>query len=873
MPRRSLIEYLDTFYVHGSETATVHRRGYRTVRWSYRRVAETACQFARELEERKVGKGDRILIWGENCAEWVAAFWGCLLRGAVVVPMDHIASSDFALRVCRQVDARLAVRSREHTQLDPALPVIILETLSDTLSRQDHSPYPAPPLAREDTAEIIFTSGTTADPKGVILSHGNILANLEPLEQEIDKYLKYERLVHPLRFLNLLPLSHIFGQFLGLFVPSLLAATVIFQDTLNPSEIVRTVKRERVSVLVTVPRLLEALKDKIERDLELDRKLDAFRQQFDAAKEERFFRRWWRFRAIHNTFGWKFWAFICGGAALYPSIETFWSRLGFVVIQGYGLTETTSVISINHPFRPSKGSIGQVLPGREIKLDKSGEILVRGESIASGYWQGSEVHAVPSEEGWFHTGDLGELGENGALYFKGRGKNVIVTSDGMNIYPDDLEAALRRQPEVRDCVVLGIERGGREVPCAVLILRSGPENEGGDGENAHTSRNVVNPSERNPESIVQRANESLAEYQRINCWFVWPAPDFPRTSTQKPRLNLILEMVQAQSNNASGPGAPAVTAGGESVLANLIRGITGHASGALSPDAKLETDLHLSSIDRVELLGAIEDRYQIDVNENRFAAATTVAQLEQMLRQRLPQRSDYKYPRWAQRWPVTWIRLAVYYLLVWPATVLLAYPRIHGRENLKGLKGPVLVISNHITSIDIGFLLIALPARFRQRLATAMMGERLRGMRHPSPEFNWLHRWIQKLGYALVVALFNVFPLPQESGFRESFQFAGESVDRGFSVLVFPEGERSKDGRIAPFRAGIGVLANKLNIPIVPVRIDGLFELKKAGKKMASPGTVKVTIGSPVRFDPETDPSFIARELEAKVESLGRPTI
>ena len=216
---------------------------------------------------------------------------------------------------------------------------------------------------------------------------------------------------------------------------------------------------------------MESLKDKIVRDLESAGTLAQFQREFEAAKDLHFVRRWWRFRRIHNQFGWKFWAFISGGAALDAETEEFWRRLSFVVIQGYGLTETTSLISLNHPFHTGKHSIGKVLEGREIKLDESGEILVRGANVAAGYWQGKKLKPVLNEEGWFRTGDLGELDAEGNLYFKGRKKNVIVTREGMNIYPDDLEAALRQQSEVRDCVVVGLEHGGNAEPCAVLILR------------------------------------------------------------------------------------------------------------------------------------------------------------------------------------------------------------------------------------------------------------------------------------------------------------------------------------------------------------------------------------------------------------------
>ncbi|MGH9702598.1 MAG: AMP-binding protein, partial [Candidatus Acidiferrales bacterium] len=211
MRHRSLLTYVAAFSQRGGETAFVHRRGYRTVRWSYSRVARATAQFARELEARKICRDDRVLLWGENSAEWVVAFLGCALRGAVVVPMDEIAATEFARRVAQQVDAKLVVRSRGVAGIDSNVPAIELENLEEVLAGRSSDAYPAPALERKDTLELVFTSGTTAEPKGVAISHGNLLANLEPLEDEIQRYLKYERLVHPVRFLNLLPLSHVFG--------------------------------------------------------------------------------------------------------------------------------------------------------------------------------------------------------------------------------------------------------------------------------------------------------------------------------------------------------------------------------------------------------------------------------------------------------------------------------------------------------------------------------------------------------------------------------------------------------------------------------------------------------------------------------------
>lgn len=842
MERHSVGEYLGSFLRRGGECAYVQHRGYRTVRWSYRQVAETAFQFARELQQRSIGKGDRVLLWGPNSSEWVVVFFGCAIRGAIVVPIDDAGAADFIQRVQPQVEGKLLLCSREHSQSSAiATPVLILEDLQEAVSSHPSAPLDAAEIVASDTLEVVFTSGTTAEPKGVVISHANVLGNIAPLEAEIQRYLEYERLVHPVRFLNLLPLSHVFGQFLGIFLPQLLGGTVIFQDALKPAEVIRTIRRERVSVLVAVPRMLQSLKEEIERDLEDENGLQEFRKRFQNAEGKHFLRRWWIFRRIHRRLGWKFWAFICGGAALDRVTEEFWGRLGYAVIQGYGLTETTSIVSVNHPFRLGKGSIGKVLAGREVKLAADGEILVRGSGVAAGYWTGHELQPMAGEQGWYGTGDIGELDSAGNLYFKGRKKDVIVTPAGMNVYPEDLEAALRCQPEVKDCVVVALPRDGNAEPCAAVILRD-------------RSTDV--------ELVVKRANETLAEYQRMRHWLAWPDEDFPRTATQKPRTNAIRQVVISSLASQKASGSPV------SPLAELIARVTGPAALKSDCEANLETDLNLSSLDRVELMGALEDRYQVDLSEAGFAAVKTVGDLEGILHGKPLSRVRYHYPRWVQRWPTAWNRVILQYLLLRPAVLLLGWPRIEGQENLCGVRGPVLVICNHIDDVDVGFVLIALPARLRHKLATATGGEALEALRTPPAGRSLSGRVYDRVKWFLGVSLLNLFPLPRQAGFRESFAYAGESVDRGYSILVFPEGHHTMDGKMRPFRAGVGLLANNLAIPVVPMRIRGLFEVKQAGKKFARPGQIQVKIGPPVQFPPDSDPEWIAAELQKKVEEL-----
>ena len=857
--RETIHSLLDQCLARGGEIAVAHQRGLRVVRRTYAHLAQTAFQFARELESRDIDKGDRVLFWAENSAEWVAAFFGCLLRGAVVVPLDEQSAPDFAHRVQRQVEARLLLCGDEQAHhFKDQLPILRLDQLSEAIGHHLPAPYLAENISLEDLVEIIFTSGTTAEPKGVCLTHRNLLANITPLETEINRFLILEKPFHPLRFLCLLPLSHVFGQFMGMFVPRLLFGEAFFRSLLNPSEIIANIKRERISVIAAVPRQLETLREKIERDYAARGELEKFRRRFASAEGRHFLRRWWIFRDIHRRLGWKFWAFVSGGATLDEEIETFWQRLGFAVVQGYGMTETASLVTVSHPFKIRHGSIGKTLPGQELKLDASGEILVRGENVSEGYWPNishGRAQAAAGNEGWLRTGDVGEMDAEGNIFFKGRKKDVIVTAAGLNIYPDDLEAALNRQPEVRASCVIGVEGAHGPEPMAVLVLRD---------------------EKAGPSEVIKRANESLNPSQRIRRWSVWPEPDFPRTPTHKVRKPIIKEAVMAQTAGE----APAATQSGS--LAGLIASVSGDPSIKLDGSANLSADLKLDSLGRVQLLSAIEDRYQIELDEAAITPATTLADLERMIHEgsqpvpgavatgseAVATGSEYPYPRWSRRWPIMWLRVAAYYLLVAPFVLVMCWPRVRGRGNLRDLRGPALFIANHISMVDPGMILFALPWRFRHRLAIAMAGERLRGLRRSLEGRNRFTKLLDAVKYLLVVAVFNVFPMPQKSGFRRSFAFAGEAVDEGCSALVFPEGRTTEDGRMNPFMSGIGMLAAQLDVPVVPVKIEGLFDLARQRRFFSRPGTVTVTFGKPIKFSRDVEANEITKDLEARVRRL-----
>jgi long-chain acyl-CoA synthetase len=488
MARETLLDFFHDFAGLADEFL-IHDDGFRSRHFRYDEVARLARDFAARLRKQGIGKDEKLILYGENRPEWIIALWGCLFEGVVAVPIDYRSAPEFVERIDGIVHAR-AILAGDEVTLPENPKIWKLAKLTE-----GHGETPAAAsLTQDQLAEILFTSGATAEPKGVLITHRNILANIVPVETEVKKYVRYARPFHPIRFLNLLPLSHMFGQAMATFIPPMLPGVVVFMRGFNPNEIVRQVRSRRISVLVSVPQILEILREHLQ-------------QTFPELKQARatkghWLLRWWRYRRVHRLFGWKFWSFIVGAAPLSAELEQFFSELGFLVVQGYGLTETAPIVTLNHPFHAHKGSVGTPIAGVEVKIAPDGEILVRGDNVASGYFQRPEETSRAFEDGWFHTGDIGELDKDGALTILGRKKEMIVTPEGLNVFPEDVEAVLKQQAGVRDAAVVGTDRVH-----AVLIIDNGAD----------------------PNAIVAWANQKLADYQRVRTVGVWPYDEFPRT--------------------------------------------------------------------------------------------------------------------------------------------------------------------------------------------------------------------------------------------------------------------------------------------------------------------------------------------------------
>ena len=833
MTRDTLLDFFDERLRTNTEFF-VHDDGYRVKRYSYDDVRQGATRFAARLAASGLGAGDKLIVWGENRPEWIIAFWGCLLRGVVVVPIDYRTSAQFLRDVARLVGARILLAGDEVTApSDLQLEVWRLSALQDEAARSASAAPPPHSAATDDVAEIIFTSGATSEPKGVVITHRNVLANIVPVEREVLKYRRYGRPFYPLRFLNLLPLSHMFGQALSTFIPPMLPGVCVFMKGYSPAAIVEQIHNRRISVLVCVPKILDVLREHVLRlapevgDTPTDNPHVAVR--------------WWRYRRIHRLFGFKFWCFIVGAAPLDPDLEAFWSRLGFLVVQGYGLTETAPIVTLNHPFKTRRGSVGTPIAGVEVKIADDGEILVKGDNVTTGYYGADDATASAFEDGWFHTGDLGAVDDEGRLEVHGRKKEVIVTPEGLNVFPEDVERVVDDVPGVSESAVVGVTRDGEERVHAVVVLDT--------------------PTD--PTQIARAANRTLADHQRVREVLVWPGDQLPRTDGTQKLKRREVQAWAAQGAAAAGPPAPR---GKGRTVAAILEQVAGEGVGG---DTRLD-ELGLSSLERVELLMVLENELDTSVDEQVVSEAATVADLEALIsspRRQVDAEASFDMPRWNQSSPMKMTRRLCLGGGLLPLTRLFARMTVDGLEHLDAVQGPVVFASNHQSYMDTPVILAALPPTRRYDVATAMAKEFFTPFFHPAGHSRRA-RFTNGLNYYLVTAFFNAFPLPQrESGTRQALRYAGELIGAGSSLIIFPEGRRTSGGEVDRFQAGAAMLATRLDVPVVPVRLRGLDTVWGVGQRMVVPGPVQVSFGPHLRLA-DADIGTLARRLEEAVKAL-----
>jgi len=809
----------------GESPALLIKPGIRVRNWSYRELWEASGKVAAHLHGRGIAKGDRVVIWAPNRPEWVVALFGCLRLGVIAVPFDIRSAPEFVAAVLSQTEPKFAFVSQftpENAEID-ALPHLNIEDLEGVL--HDETTPPRVEVAAGDIAEIMFTSGTTGAPKGVILTHGNIVANVVAGTQEVAPQPHW-------RLLSILPLSHMLEQTVGLFAALVGGGRVVYPASRQPSILVRTMQENGITSIVLVPQALELFMNAIEREAERTGKKEQLAKILSIAPRLPIWLRRKLFGKVHKRFGGKLWFVMCGGARLDPPLAEKWEALGVIVLQGYGTTEAAPIVACNS-FRYKKlDALGKVLPGQEVRIAEDGEIQTRGPNVTPGYWEQPEITQASFDGDWYKTGDLGHIDEDGFLYFKGRKKDLIVLANGQNVYPEDIEPWLQNHPAIQDAVVVGMPSpsGGEDVH-AVLI-----PSEDSDGG-----------------AVVAEVNPQLAAHQQIRGFTVWPEEEFPRTHTLKVKKNLVLERLIADAEGKSEAAtAPAEAAKDEMTpLEQLIVRICEASPADVKAESILGADIGLDSLGRVELLSAIEQELGVYIDETQVHPETTVGDLETLLAQGSAS-EDERFPGWSR---AVWCRAArsvLHYLMVRPGIGLLYNVEVVGRENLQGLSGPVLFAANHNHKVDAGMILLSLPASIRARLAIAAAADNYFSS-------HWWRVFSPLLG--------NTFPFARFGPVRRSLENLGSLLDDDWSVLIFPEGDRT-DGEIKPFKPGTGFVAMESRTPVVPIRVTLVKEGVYEGASFPARGKVTVQIGKPLVFSPGTDYLEATETLEQAVRGL-----
>jgi long-chain acyl-CoA synthetase len=803
-------------------TAVTMRVGVRSTHYTYLELRDRASQFAALLAERGVAAGDRVVFWSPNHPDYVAALFGTFMAGAIAVPLDVNCSRDFTERVVGQTTPRLAFATQRLAAVldELGVPAIAFETLTLPASRSSEIAA----LDRDAVAEIVFTSGTTGDPKGVMLSHGNITANVKAILGAVP-------LPSNARMLSILPLSHMFEQVGGCFCPMAVGASVRYLPTRQPSAVVKTMREWRPTAIAGVPQLLSAVMAGIEREATAQGRLPMLQRLRAVASRLPKPARRLLFRSVLARLGGALDFVITGGAAVDPELQRKWEAMGVDVLEGYGATECGPVITSNPLGGGRVGSVGRVLPGQEIRIAPDGEVLTRGANVFVGYWQNAAATAAAFDGAWYRTGDLGEIDADGYLRLKGRKKDLIVLADGQNVYPEDVESALKRQPGIADAVVIGIAAQGNVRLHAALV----PSSPGAAPE-------VLRDAVRN-------ANAILDGRQQVLDYTVWPEPAFPLTHTLKVRRPLV--QAYLLENTAPPPVTPALPADADP----LLRVIASVARGEALPreDDTLGDDLGLDSLSRVELLSVIEEELGAFIDDTAVGPNTTVRELRALAEGHSGPAPAIAFPAWSRRPPATQIRAFALPRLIGPGLRFFYRVGVEGLEHALAVRGPCLVISNHSLHWDVGLLVTSMPTELRERLAIAAAADDIFGNR------------ARGFGAALFG---NAFPFSKDgSGVRASLEYLASTLDAGWSVLIFPEGMLTVHGPMQPFKSGSGLLAVDAGVPVLPMRLDVLREGSADRWRWWPPrrGLLRLSFGEPLRLPPGTPYDRATAELERAV--------
>ena len=836
LPRyRNLVDLLDRAADrYGAQVAMIARRpSGEQSQVTYRELRDKARRAALLLATRGIKPGDRVLLIAENSPDWVLGYFAILCAGAIAVPLDHLMSAEELAPICKIAEPSAALRSatvhqRLGSAIKDAVPKIVELDLAELgrpfILRGDTKSPPAPP-ERKALASIVFTSGSTGAPKGVMLTHGNFGAEIAMLSRVF--VLGGDDVV-----LSLLPLHHTFEFTCGMLLPLASGATIAYPLEVDAKTLSRTLADIRPTALIGVPAVWEAIHRRIIDEVEargpffhaafdrlrdLNRRLDSdYGLNFGSIV----------FRQMHSALGGRLKLAVSGGSALPRRVADFFNDIGIPLLEGYGMTEAAPVLAVARPDEPLKvGSVGKPLNGVEIKLEPEGEqvgsIVVRGSNVMAGYYRNDVATGEVLKDGWLHTGDLGRFDDEGRLYVVGRAKEVIVDSGGNNIYIEEVEEAYGRSHYVKEMAVVGLNVGRSEQVAALVV----PAYARGE------SRRAVEDRLRGD---FEKVGKELSPHKRIRI-VRFTDVELPRTRTRKikrPEVVAILRrMLEARIANAT-----VVDTEVEQWLADALANITSEPV-SITLGTQLIEDLGLDSLAMAEIGEIIGERAGRDISPEEISDLRTVADLQHLASQpgvngrpRLPSYARFAEPYTIQL-PAPLRTLGRSALRSTQRALFEGWlkPQILGRGNIPA-NSNFIVVANHSSHLDFGLVGYAL----------GKIGDDLRVLAAKDYFFNTPARRFLASNFT------SLMPFDRERAQLESLEDALAELAKGRSVLMFPEGTRSPGNEVQEFKSGAGFLALRSRCDVLPVLIRGTHEVLGKGSLFPRRHPVEVRIGAPI---------------------------
>lgn len=851
--------------------------------YTYAEILSSAQSVASFLHARGIRQGDRVAVFSEGRPEWGIVYLGISFIGAVAVPIDNQLSESELKNLIQDSESRaIFVSEKSLKNFDSSQITVhgsrinVINLDSPEFSEVLKYPYldSLPSINPDDMASLIYTSGTTGRPKGVMLTHGNLLSNLHSIQ-------KAKIIAETDCILSILPLHHSYPFMVNFLVPLLTGARVVYQQSLKGPDILKTLNEKGVTILTGVPQLfamlrrgmidkMEGLKFPTNQIIRILLRLSGFLRGRLRINTGRIF-----FASVHKRFGNRFRFFVSGGAKLDTEVSQDLEALGFTIIEGYGLTETSPVISFNPLNRTKRGSVGLPLPEIEVKIispdkDGIGEIAVKGQNVMKGYYRNTEETEKVIKEGWLHTGDLGYIDKDGYIFITGRSKELIVLSSGKNIYPEEIERHYLQTPLIKEVCVIGIEKkpGIAESLQAVVV----PDID-------YMRENKIANFNEAVSWEIKTLSSTLPPYKRIKGYEVYPST-LPRTPLGKLKRFAVKEILSGKIIEERGIKGEKVevieSETGKMVITSLER-IT--EKRPIRLDHNLELDLGIDSLTRVELTVALGSAFSIELSDTFGSEIYTVRDLikgieeaqkglrkeeireiskgwEDVLKTE-PSEEDQKAVGIFQG---NLTRLFIILLI----SLLRLIGKIFFRLEIKGINNipdpPYIITSNHASNLD-GFVIgIGIPIKSFMNLYFLGFQKYFR---------NW---------FTLRFARFShVIPVDPETYLKRALQISGYVLRKGKALCLFPEGGRTYDGNLLPFKKGVGILSKELGVPLIPTLIEGTYEVLPRGALWPKFKKVRVTFGKPIYPDmirfyekPENidDYEWIVSKLRDAIEEI-----